>query len=100
MASRRDFLQVASAAAVGAVLPQMAKGEVTAGPEAIRVPLLVSTWPFGQAVNRAARQRLEEGGSGLDAVEAGIHVAEADAGNHSVGIGGHPNAAGVVQLDA
>jgi isoaspartyl peptidase/L-asparaginase-like protein (Ntn-hydrolase superfamily) len=36
----------------------------------------------------------------LDAVEKGINLAEEDLSNSSVGAGGIPNAAGVVQLDA
>ncbi len=40
------------------------------------------------------------GGTILDAVEQGIWVPESDAHNSSVGLGGIPNAAGVVQLDA
>jgi isoaspartyl peptidase/L-asparaginase-like protein (Ntn-hydrolase superfamily) len=36
----------------------------------------------------------------LDAVEQGIRLVEADVSNTSVGAGGTPNAAGVVQLDA
>jgi L-asparaginase/N4-(beta-N-acetylglucosaminyl)-L-asparaginase len=36
----------------------------------------------------------------LDAVEQGIGLVESDANNSSVGLGGRPNAAGVVQLDA
>jgi len=43
---------------------------------------------------------LQEGGSSLDAVEAGVRVVEADPETTSVGCGGLPNSAGVVQLDA
>ena len=63
-------------------------------------PLFVSTWPFGQTVNERALAVGQAGGSLLDAVEKGIWVAESDADNASVGLGGIPNAAGVVQLDA
>ena len=58
------------------------------------------TWSFGKEVNEEALATFETNGSVLDAVERGIHVAEADADNASVGLGGIPNAAGVVQLDA
>ena len=64
------------------------------------VPLVVSTWPFGKPANDAAMAILARGGSLLDAVEQGIWVVESDPSNHSVGLGGRPNAAGVVQLDA
>ncbi len=62
-------------------------------------PLLVSTWPFGKPANDAGLKVMENGGSPLDAVEQGIWVVEASA-NASVGLGGTPNSAGVVQLDA
>jgi isoaspartyl peptidase/L-asparaginase-like protein (Ntn-hydrolase superfamily) len=63
-------------------------------------PLIVSTWPFGKPANDAALAVLARGGSILDAVEQGIWVPESDPANHSVGLNGKPNAAGVVQLDA
>ena len=63
-------------------------------------PLIVSTWGFGKPANEAALKVLLAGGSILDAVEQGIWVTESDPHNASVGLGGTPNAAGVVQLDA
>lgn len=63
-------------------------------------PVLISTWPFGKPANEAGLRSLLSGGSILDAVEQGIRVVEADPGNGSVGLGGLPNAAGYVQLDA
>jgi isoaspartyl peptidase/L-asparaginase-like protein (Ntn-hydrolase superfamily) len=63
-------------------------------------PLIVSTWPFGKPSNEEALKVLERGGSILDAVEHGIWVAESSSANQSVGLGGKPNAAGFVQLDA
>jgi isoaspartyl peptidase/L-asparaginase-like protein (Ntn-hydrolase superfamily) len=63
-------------------------------------PLIVSTWPFGKPANEAALRRMQEGGSRLDALEAGIGLTESDRSNGSVGLAGIPNAAGVVQLDA
>jgi len=61
---------------------------------------IVSTWWFGQAANVAAWERLQAGGSPLDACEAGVRVTEADPAITSVGYGGAPNAEGVVELDA
>ncbi|HIG26818.1 MAG TPA: hypothetical protein EYQ50_03105 [Verrucomicrobiales bacterium] len=66
----------------------------------MRKSLIVSTWPFGQASNEKALEVIREGGSILDGVEQGIHVTEADLKNVSVGVGGIPNAEGVVQLDS
>ncbi len=65
-----------------------------------RLPCFVSTWPFGQPANDKALSTLQSGQSLLDAVEQGIRLVEADVSNTSVGAGGTPNAAGVVQLDA
>jgi isoaspartyl peptidase/L-asparaginase-like protein (Ntn-hydrolase superfamily) len=61
---------------------------------------VVSTWNFGMAANEVAWERLAAGGSPLDAVEAGGHVPEADPSITSVGLGGRPNADGVMELDA
>ncbi|HIM12371.1 TPA: glycosylasparaginase [Candidatus Poribacteria bacterium] len=63
-------------------------------------PLFVSTWAFGKATNNEALENYQRDKSLLDAVEAGIQVTEADVSNASVGIGGIPNADGIVQLDA
>jgi N4-(beta-N-acetylglucosaminyl)-L-asparaginase len=94
--SRRKFvgraaLGLAAGAAAAQAQPAAAKGEV---------PLIVSTWPFGKPANDAALKILLDGGPILDAVEQGIWVPEGDASNKSVGLGGGPNAAGFVQLDA
>jgi isoaspartyl peptidase/L-asparaginase-like protein (Ntn-hydrolase superfamily) len=88
-------------AAVGtAALGQAARASQDPLNQAAERPLLVSTWAFGRAANEAALQAFQRGGSTLDAVEQGIGVIEADPNNASVGIGGIPNAEGVVQLDA
>jgi L-asparaginase/N4-(beta-N-acetylglucosaminyl)-L-asparaginase len=50
--------------------------------------------------NELALKTVADGGSVLDAVEQAIRLVEADERNSSVGIGGIPNAEGVVQLDA
>ena len=62
-------------------------------------PLIVSTWGFGRAGNERALQVVQDGGTTLDGVEAGIRLVET-AGIGSVGLGGRPNAAGYAQLDA
>src|SRR5438094_844679 len=64
--------------------------------------LILSTWSFGQRGNRAAWETLSRGkdGASLDAVELACRDAEADVSNHTVGIGGYPDASGKVTLDA
>ena len=51
----------------------------------MKLPCVVSTWPFGVPANKAAWTILSKGGRALDAVEAGVKVPEADLKNHSVG---------------
>jgi isoaspartyl peptidase/L-asparaginase-like protein (Ntn-hydrolase superfamily) len=63
-------------------------------------PIVVSTWKHGLEANEAAWSILAEGGSALDAVEAGVRVTESDASNRSVGLGGLPDRDGNVTLDA
>lgn len=63
-------------------------------------PLLLSTWRFGLPANEAGAKILLAEGTALDAaIATGAH-AEADPTVNSVGYGGLPNSAGVVQLDA
>ncbi len=63
-------------------------------------PIVVSTWNFGIEANQAAWQVLSNHGRALDAVEAGVRVAEADLANTTVGKGGFPDRDGYVTLDA
>ncbi len=63
-------------------------------------PLILSTWDFGIAANKAAMETMNKTGSALDAVEAGVRVPEADPENSSVGYGGLPDRDGRVTLDA
>jgi L-asparaginase/N4-(beta-N-acetylglucosaminyl)-L-asparaginase len=62
--------------------------------------ILLSTWRFGKPANDAAWPILAEGGYAMDAVEAGIRVAEADPTVTNVGYGALPDADGVITLDA
>jgi isoaspartyl peptidase/L-asparaginase-like protein (Ntn-hydrolase superfamily) len=99
--SRRTFLDRTAIGLVSGIGFAKAYGvETVTGGAAGELPLVVSTWPFGKPANEAALKVLTGGGSILDAVEQGIWVPESDPGNHSVGLSGKPNAAGVVQLDA
>jgi N4-(beta-N-acetylglucosaminyl)-L-asparaginase len=98
--TRRRFLAAAAAAtAVPAASPLHAAASDHADLQSA-APLIVSTWPFGKPANERALEVLKSGAGGLDAIEQGIKVTEADPGNPSVGLGGIPNADGVVQLDA
>lgn len=63
-------------------------------------PIFIATWPFGLAACERSRSELGSSGSILNAVERGINLTELDETVDSVGVGGAPNAEGVVQLDA
>src|SRR6201991_4583938 len=97
MTDRRRFIQ---ASMLGSAV--LAAGGVARGAPAAVVgkPRVVSTWDFGVAANQGAWKVLSAGGSALDAVEAGVRVAEADMNNHSVGRAGYPDRDGHVTLDA
>lgn len=62
-------------------------------------PIVIATWKNIEAV-QAAWRVLQDGGSALDAVEAGARVPEADPEDTSVGYGGFPDRDGEVTLDA
>ena len=63
-------------------------------------PLFIATWKFGLPACIRSLETLNKTVSFLDAIEMGIRVVEADATVDSVGVGGAPNANGIVQLDA
>lgn len=100
--SRSVMLSAVAAAAATTVhaAPSRARVKADHRHKTSERPLIISTWPFGKPSNERARDVLLGGGSALDAVEKGINLAEEDLSNNSVGVGGLPNAAGVVQLDA
>jgi N4-(beta-N-acetylglucosaminyl)-L-asparaginase len=101
MVSRRHFLvRSPLALALAGTGCQQKQPPESVSRQTSQRPLVISTWPFGKPANDKALATILAGGSGLDAVVAGIGVAEADLSNNSVGAGGLPNAEGVVQLDA
>ena len=62
-----------------------------------RLPLddgakIISTWSHGIPAGKRSIDVLNNGGSLLDAVQYGINLVEDDPENHSVGIGGYPDA--------
>src|SRR6266404_8454924 len=97
--SRRRFVRASAVGLLGiAALPRARGADLAV--QTGDAPLIISTWPFGKHSNDEALKVLSEGRSVLDAVEQGIRLTESDSSNQSVGLGGKPNAAGVVQLDA
>lgn len=79
--------------------PGVTRGAQSARMEGGAGPVIVSTWNF-KGANEAAYEVLRGGAAPLEAVEAGIRVAEGDASNTSVGIGGYPDRDGHLTLDA
>ncbi len=74
---------------------------ITSGTKPVRKPIVLSTW-YNQSVtaNLPAWKILNEGGSALDAVEAGVQVSENDISNCCVGLNANPDRDGIVTLDA
>jgi N4-(beta-N-acetylglucosaminyl)-L-asparaginase len=114
---RRQAVQVGTASAIGlhtlnraAAAQQSAEGSTgsSTGPtpmseavaKSFTKPIFIATWPFGLAACERSRGELSSSGSILSAVERGINLTELDENVDSVGVGGTPNAEGVVQLDA
>jgi len=93
--SRRDFLKRTAAVGALAILP----GSVRATTKRRTRPVAIATWDNRGALE-AAWNVLVSGGYALDAVEAGVHIPEADPNDRSVGLGGHPDRDGRVTLDS
>lgn len=62
--------------------------------------MLVIASRNGERALPTAMGVLRDGGSAVDAVEAGIRLVESDASEESVGVGGIPNLLGDLELDA
>lgn len=92
------MLRSGNAAQVAAAEGKLAMSDEVA--HSFSKPLFIATWNFGLAACQRSRDEIRSGRSLLDAVERGINLTELDEAVDSVGVGGLPNAAGVVQLDA
>lgn len=102
MHSRRKFIKqsIVGAASISAFSTAISCDNKSKSNGPIRKPIVISTWDFGVAANRAAWEVLGKNGRSLDAVEKGVKVAEADLSNPTVGKGGYPDRDGHVTLDA
>src|ERR1700743_2945418 len=98
MTDRRTILKASMLAP--ALLAKSASAATGPAGIQMKLPCVVSTWPFGVAANKAAWVILSKGGRALDAVEAGVKIPEADLRNHTVGRAGYPDRDGHVTLDA
>lgn len=107
--SRRNFIKTSALGLGGVLLAKCSSansdestvenGSTVTIPKTNK-PVIISTWNHGIAANQGAWKVLENGGSALDAVEQGVMVTESDPNGRSVGLGGLPDATGIVTLDA
>ncbi|MFY7989818.1 MAG: isoaspartyl peptidase/L-asparaginase family protein [Fluviicola sp.] len=104
MVDRRKFVRLSALGLTAAVVRPAFAGETLENNEAVssefKGPVMISTWNHGLEANKAGWEVLKQGGSSLDAVEAGARNTESDIKNRSVGIGGMPDREGHVTLDA
>lgn len=103
MISRRHFIGTTAAVAAGSLSQTAQPAEATTRIDPAcksMKPVVLSTWRFGLKANEASWKVLSSGGRALDAVETGVRLIESDPNNSTVGIGGFPDASGVVTLDA
>jgi N4-(beta-N-acetylglucosaminyl)-L-asparaginase len=107
--SRRDFLGASAISAAGLVLPRRSDAASfirvvdLAEPERAVVAhgaAVVSSANGIRGVKLAYDMMTQHGADPLDAAIAGVNIVELDPNDQSVGLGGLPNANGVVQLDA
>ena len=95
---RRDFIK---SGAIGLVASSSLLNNCDSKiKKATNSPIILSTWNHGIPANKAAMDVLNDNGTALDAVEAGVRVTEADPSSQSVGLGGRPDQDGHVTLDA
>lgn len=100
--SRRNFIKTGSLASGGLILNSFTNGKVFAkhlNPSKPPITVL-TTWDFGIHSNAVTYKMMLDGHNSLDSIEQGIHIAEDDPENHSVGYGGYPDEKGIVTLDA
>src|SRR5881398_891512 len=104
--SRRQFVSVGAAAAAAVTLDREARGDVLRSAESGRGspfagrPLVVASANGIRGVARAYEMITRQNADTLDAIIAGVNIEELDPDDQAVGLGGLPNADGVVQLDA
>jgi N4-(beta-N-acetylglucosaminyl)-L-asparaginase len=99
--SRRDFVATSTSLAAGLAVGAPRVARAADGPRAggAGVPVVIASANGIRGV-KVAHDRIVGGEDTLDAIIAGVNIQELDPDDQSVGLGGLPNADGVVQLDA
>lgn len=100
MKTRRDFLASSAAAAAALSLKPTPSAAAPASRTAVASRPVVIASTNGLRGVKLAYDRIQQGTDTLDAIIAGVNITELDPSDQSVGVGGLPNADGVVQLDA
>lgn len=100
MSNRRKFLQTSVLGSAALFTGKHLAAAPTIAEVTKDQPIVISTWDFGKTANVAAWEVLAKKGRAVDAVEAGVRIAEADPNNQTVGYGGFPDRDGFVTLDA
>src|SRR4051812_6814732 len=96
--SRRDFLEAGALGAAALVLTKRAAASASAG--SAGRPAAIGSANGLRGVQVAYDMVSRQNADPLDAAIAGVNIQELDPDDQSVGLGGLPNAEGVVQLDA
>jgi N4-(beta-N-acetylglucosaminyl)-L-asparaginase len=107
--SRRDFIGAGAAGAAGLLIPRTVSAAplITVTERSDLAPVLkgagrpaVVSSDNGLRGVKVAYDKIVAGTDPLDAAIAGVNIQELDPEDQSVGLGGLPNAEGIVQLDA
>jgi N4-(beta-N-acetylglucosaminyl)-L-asparaginase len=102
--SRREFIGAGAAVAASLTLDRSARADVLQsgayGSSAASRPVVIASANGIRGVARAYDMITRQNADTLDAILAGVNIQELDPDDQSVGLGGLPNAEGVVQLDA
>ncbi|MCY3555598.1 MAG: N(4)-(beta-N-acetylglucosaminyl)-L-asparaginase [Gemmatimonadetes bacterium] len=103
--TRRAFLETSALALTGVAAGHAASAKAHAAPlptnhGAPAPPTIVSSRNGIRGVRKAYEMMTNDQADPLDAVIAGVNIQELDPNDQSVGLGGRPNADGVVTLDA
>lgn len=98
--TRRNFVRAGALVGGGLIANHFSPSEIFSQSVSGKKLFAVSTWGGTIKSSETAFKYLKEGKNSLDAIEAGIRVAEDDPSNSSVGYGGLPDEDGIVTLDA
>ncbi len=98
--TRRNFVRAGALVSGGLVANQLSPAKIFGQLVSDNKLIAISTWGPTITSSEKAYEYLKAGKNSLDAIEAGIRVAEDDPTNSSVGYGGLPDEDGIVTLDA